>query len=204
VSQATRQFVTSSEGNLDKSFTAWANTRNAPGARLVAFESWLYGEMAKRLVWPTETAARERMIGQCRAFIVEAVGDMQRHGFLFADRELAALLREKLDQIARLQKLGKVDSLYPYFRACWSGWVRREADSLRDRAMSAGSHVNQITQRVLALGRPAATSMAEIVGESIREQAAAARRQARQDEAEAACQPNFLFTEPELSGRKRR
>lgn len=185
--------------------TEWMNQQRAPGVRLVAFERWLFALLGTQLVWPADSYARERMIGQCRAFVVEAVGDLERHGFLFNDRQLASMLREKIDQIARLQKLGKVENLYPYFRACWSGWVRSEADRLRERAMCAGSHVNQVTQRLLVLGKGRAEQpIVGVVAESLREQAAAARRKARQEAAEDACQPNFLFTPPESGTKKRR
>lgn len=156
-------------------FQIWSNVRNVPGERLAAFESWLWEEMVNRLVWPREEATRARMIGQCRTFILSAVADMDRHGFLFQPRPLAALLREKLDQIGTLQRQGKVQNLYPYFRACWQGWVRREADDLRDQAMSAGSHVTQIMAS-LQRPAPAGPSMPDVVAQSLREQAAAARR----------------------------
>jgi hypothetical protein len=158
-------------------FAAWSNARIVPGARLAAFESWLFAEMHARLEWPVDAAARAKMIGQCRAFVMKAVADMDRHGFLFQPKELAALLREKLDQIGRLQRAGTVEDIYPYFRACWQGWVRREAESLRDRSMAAGSHMQQIMNRVLIPGKaPTPTSMPELVAQSLREQAAAARR----------------------------
>lgn len=155
-------------------FALWSNTRTVPGARLVAFESWLFEEMSTRLVWPRDSAERAKMIGQCRTFTMEAIADLDRHGFLFQPKELAKLLREKLDQIGTLQRQGKVENLYPYFRACWQGWVRREADALRDRAMSIGCHV---TQHLRAIGSgPTPTSMPELVAQSLREQAAEARR----------------------------
>jgi hypothetical protein len=176
VSEASRDLLSGGKKS-EGSFAIWANERTVPGARLVAFESWLYAEMSQRLIWPKEAALRAKMIGQCRAFTMEAVADLERHGFLFQPRDLAALLREKLDAIGKLQEAGKIESLYPYFRTCWRGWVRREAENLRDRSMACGSHIQQIMQRVLVPGRAsAAASMPEIVSQSLREQAAAARR----------------------------
>ncbi len=161
-------------------FEVWSNQRTVPGERLVAFESWLWEEMTTRLEWPRDLAARAKVIGQCRTFTMEAVADLERHGFLFQPKQLAALLREKLDQIGVMQRQGKVENLYPYFRACWHGWVRRESDQLRDRAMLVGSHVSQL----MASLQPSGPSMPEIVAQSLREQAAAARRKRAGEDAD--------------------
>lgn len=165
-------------------FEVWSNERSVPGARLAAFESWLFEEMSTRLTWPRNAVARAKMIGQCRTFVVAAVSDLGQHGYLFKPKQLAALLREKLDQIGELQRQGKVENLYPYFRACWDGWVRRNAEELRDQAMSAQVHIGQIMTAVFNR-KPAAPSLPEIVAQSLREQAAEARRKTRQPKAKA-------------------
>ena len=149
---------------------------SAPAERLVAFERWLYREMAQRLEWPEDRAAREKQIGQCRSFVMGAVGDLERHGFLFQPRELAILIREKLDAIGRLQKAGKVENLYPYFRAVWQTWVRCEADQLRERAKLCGAHIDSVMANMLRGVILPPVSIPEIVSQSLREQAAAVRR----------------------------
>lgn len=154
-------------------YTIWSNARTVPAARLVAFESWLLEQLRSRLLWPTDPAAAAKQAGQCRAFVLDAVADLGEHGFLFQPRELAALLIEKLDQIARMQKAGNVRELYPYFRAAWRSWVRCSADDLRDKAMLCGSHVQAITERALRSTAAApAPSLCELAAQVRRERKA--------------------------------
>ena len=155
-------------------YTQWANERNVPAARLVAFESWLLEQLRSRLLWPTDPAAAARQAGQCRAFVMDAVADLGEHGYLFRPRELAALLTEKIEQIARMQRAGNVRELYPYFRAAWRSWVRCSADDLRDKAMLCGSHVGQITAQILrGPAAPAPQSLCGLAAQLRRERKAA-------------------------------
>lgn len=153
-------------------YDQWANERGVPAARLVAFESWLLAQMQARLVWPADKAAALRQAGQCRTFVLDAVAELGAHGYLFRPKELAALLTEKLDQIARLQKAGNVRDLYPYFRSTWRTWVRCSAEELRDRALLCGSHVRQITDRALrSSAAPLPPSLCELTAQVRRERA---------------------------------
>jgi hypothetical protein len=95
--------------------------------------------------------AADRQIGQCRAFVLQAVGDLGRHGFLKSP-DLRSMIQEKLDNLATRQKAGEIDDLWPYFRATWTNWVRTESDALRDRSMVLGAHLTQRVEQALRLG----------------------------------------------------
>jgi hypothetical protein len=161
-------------------YDLWSNERLGDGERLAAFESWLWHELQTRLKWPRDEAAAAKQIGQCRAFVLQAVGDLGRHGFLFRSPDLRSMICEKLDDLAARQLAGEITDLWPYFRATWTRWVRLESDTLKDRAMSVGVHITQAQERALRLGTPSTLSMPQLVEQSLREQAAAARRKQRQ------------------------
>lgn len=140
-------------------FTTWSNARTAPAARLAAFETWALQQLRERLVWPADPAAAARQAGQCRAFVMEAVADMGEHGFLFQPRELARLIVDKIDAVARQQRAGQVREIYPYFRTAWRTWVRGETETLRDKAHSVGAHVQDLTARLLRSPLPDGRAM---------------------------------------------
>lgn len=160
-------------------FTTWSNARTAPAARLAAFETWALQQLRERLVWPADPAAAAKQAGQCRAFVLEAVADMGEHGFLFQPRELAKLIVDKIDAVAKQQRAGQVRDLYPYFRASWRTWVRGETETLRDKAHSVGAHVQDLTAKLLrSPGAVSPRSVCDLAAELRRErkaQRAAAR-----------------------------
>ena len=75
-------------------FETWSNDRYGSGERLLAFETWVAQEMATRLRWPADRSKMQRQVGQCRAFVLQAVADMGTHGFLFQPKELASMILE--------------------------------------------------------------------------------------------------------------
>lgn len=125
--------------------------RPPPGDRLVNFERWLYAQLAQRLEWPADAAARERQIGQCRALVVQAVADLAMRGFLFRPKPLAALLVEQIEAVAEAQRAGRVRNLYPYFRSIWQRWVGLRAEELRESSMRLGTHIAALEPGVLTL-----------------------------------------------------
>lgn len=148
-------------------YERWADERTAPAERVVAFERWVYARLAEVLRWPEGEALRARQIGQARGWVLQMVDDLHRHGFLFRPRELLDEIEHTLARVRTRQDAGLVDDLYAYLRACWQGYVRREADRLRDIAMSTGAHVSQVMGRVLqhTAGAPDRRSVVELVGE---------------------------------------
>lgn len=116
--------------------------------RLIKFEQWVASELSKTLSWPDETARRQKLLGQAKAFIMEAVADMGRRGFLFKPAALAAMIRDTLRDIRRRQDLGHIHDLYPYLRQTWTSYVGARAEELRQDSMSAGTHVAQLIAKL--------------------------------------------------------
>ena len=116
----------------------WSDERAVPAERLVAFERWLAAKMGEILIWPRDQVAAQKQIGQCRSFVMHAVADLGRHGYLFRPRELAAYLLDELERIATYQRKGTVSDFHAYFRECWRGWVGRNAEELRAVAERKG------------------------------------------------------------------
>jgi hypothetical protein len=140
---------------------------------VVAFERWVYARLAETLRWPGDEAAQGRQIGQARGWVLQMVDDLARHGFLFRPRELRDEIETTLARVRARQEAGLVEDVYIYLRSCWCGYVRREADRLRDMALSTGSHVSQVVTGAVALGtrggRP--QSMVELLAEVRQERA---------------------------------
>jgi hypothetical protein len=153
--------------------------------RLIKFEQWVASELSKTLIWPEDTARRQKLLGQAKAFIMEAVAEMGRRGFLFNGPKLAAMIRETLVTIRRRQDLGHVHDLYPYLRQTWTTYVGARAEELRQDSMSAGTHVAQLmaklAPRELTIPELAAQQSREHA--SLREAKAAARKRTGNDSA---------------------
>src|SRR5262245_56587137 len=107
---------------MSPTYRAWSNEKTPPAERLVAFEEWLAGLLATKLVWPQDNAAKQRQIGQCRSLIMVAVADLGKHGYLFRPRELAAHMVAELDRLAVYQRQSKVRDLYRYLDTAWTNW----------------------------------------------------------------------------------
>jgi hypothetical protein len=151
--------------------------------RLIKFEQWVASELSKTLIWPDETSRRQKLLGQAKAFIMEAVADMGRRGFLFDAPKLAAMIRETLRTIRRRQDLGHVHDLYPYLRQTWTTYVGARAEELRQDSMSAGKHVAQLMAKL----QPREISIPELAAReasekaTLREAKAAARKRSSND-----------------------
>lgn len=152
-------------------YELWASARTAPAARIVAFEAWVYSRLAETLRWPGDEAAVARQVGQARGWVLQMVDDLARHGFLFRPADLRAEIEGTLARVRARQDAGLVDDVYIYLRSCWRGYVRKEADRLRDVALSTGTHVSQVVTRAVAMGTRAsggsapAQSMVELLAE---------------------------------------
>lgn len=164
------------------SFEIWSSSRFGNGERLLAFEEWVAVELSKRLQWPSDPARMKRQVGQCRAFVLQAVADMGKRGFLFDPKPLAAMIVEVLDDLGKRQARGEIKDLFPYFKITWQSYVGSKAEELKQRALSMGSHISQASSKIDSM-----TSLVERdIVERIRDQKAAARkRQRRCDQATA-------------------
>lgn len=151
--------------------------------RLIKFEQWVASELSKTLIWPGETQRREKLLGQAKAFIMDAVADMGRRGFLFDGPKLAAMIRDTLRDIRRRQDLGHIHDLYPYLRQTWTTYVGARAEELRQDSMSAGTHVAQLMAKL----QPRQISIPELAAReasekaTLREAKAAARKRGGSD-----------------------
>ncbi len=150
----------------------WMDTTRAPAERLVKFERWLRALLAKRLVWPTDPRKSEKQVNQCSQFVLAFVRDLERRGWLFDGKLLARIITEKIDAIARYQKAGEIDDLWPYFKRAMETYAGTAAEELRAQAMSAGCHISQIISGLKTLPEIEAARHKE----TLREQMAQQRR----------------------------
>lgn len=164
----------------------WMDPIRKPLDRLVRFEIWLYRELFNRLQWPEIVRSRsdfdrqEKMIFQCRVFVLKFVHDLKICGWLIDGQELADLITDQLDAIRAAQVKGRVRDLYPYFRRCFTKYCHANAEKLKEQAMSLGQTIDQVMERI---GAP--KSMPEIVSEYRQESLHKQRRMLSQRKARA-------------------
>ena len=167
-----------------------------PAARLIKFDAWVRGELARRIDWSWAGAQRERRIEQCRLCLEQLVLDLWRRGWLLDGKKLARHIEALLDAVARQQKQGKVGDFWAYFQASVNRYVGANAEELREEAMRAGTHVSQLLNVLGMRTTPAATPLPELIAQragevaqakeqTLREKQAAARRLAKADQAQA-------------------
>lgn len=167
-----------------------------PAERLIKFDSWVRGELARRIDWAWAGAQRERRIEQCRLCLEKLVLDLWRRGWLLDGKKLARHIEAVLDSVARQQKAGKVADFWAYFQASVTRYVGVNAEELREEAMRAGTHVSQLLNvlgvRAAATG-PAlpeliaqrAVEVAQAKVETLREKIAKARKRPSADDGQA-------------------
>lgn len=115
-----------------------------PAERLIKFDGWVRGELARRIDWTWAGAQRERRIEQCRLCLEKLVLDLWRRGWMLDGKKLARHIEAVLDAVARQQKAGKVQDFWAYFQASVNRYVGANAEELREEAMRAGTHVSQL------------------------------------------------------------
>jgi len=161
----------------------WFDTSLPPAGRLLSFEAWLTERMATLLHWPGRSKRQDREIQQCKAFVRLALRDLHNHGYLFDGPPLAKIIEDKLAEIAKLQRLGKITNLYPYFRHIWSNYVGPRAEELKAESMSLGCHINHLDKKIRAMETIPALE-AQRHKETLREQMAKLRKSAKRAAAE--------------------
>lgn len=110
-----------------------------PAERLLKWDRWLVGLLAKLLQWPTEAGARERLIRQCAAEITTLARQLRGRGWLLDGRELAKHVQGLLEPIAKAQQAGKVGDFWPYFRAAVGRYVGNHSDEIAALGRRTGS-----------------------------------------------------------------
>lgn len=169
-------------------FEIWMDTTRVPAERLHKFDQWLTQQLATRLTWPRDSVRQAKEIQQGKQFVLLFVRHLERNGFLFDAKPLAALITTKLDEIGEMQRRGNVTNLWPYLRAIFSSYCGAKAEELRAESMQLGCHVSQILAHAPKSIPELETQRHE---ETLREQLAKQRRAARKAVADSA-QGRFL------------
>jgi hypothetical protein len=122
-----------------------------PEERLPAFDRWVRHQLAARIdwTWAGDEAAKLKRIEQARAYLERIVLGLWRRGWMLDGRRLADHLTCCLNAIGHYQRSGKVRDFWPYFQTSVDRYVGLNADSIKEEAMSAGSHISQITTALL-------------------------------------------------------
>ena len=169
----------------------WLRERGGidPEERRESFNRWVKATLAKTLVWPTDKAKREKLIGQCAAEITVMVRQLRGRGWLLDGAALAEEVKACIQPIAAYQKAGKIEELFPYFRSSVRRYVGAHAEDIQALARRTGSDEGaQSMSSVLAglgldrLTKPKPVSMTELVTDHAAETAAlkAARKPKKQ------------------------
>lgn len=170
----------------------WETMGQTPEKRLLAFDAWVRRELATRIDWTWAGAQKERRIEQCRVQLEQLVLELWRRGWMLDGRRLAGHLQAVMDAVGKYQREGKVLDFWAYFRAAVSRYVGANAEELKQEAIRAGVHANQVLA-ALGVKRPAAgPSLPELVAsradEITKAKAATLREKlARERAQQAAC-----------------
>jgi len=143
---------------------AWFDRGNPPEVRLLRFDAWARGELAKRLDWAWAGEAKERRIEQCRIQLHTVCKHLFRRGWNLDGERLAARIEALLDSVAKYQRGGKVLDFWSYYKAAVDRYVGANAEELREEAMQCGAHVSQLFASIKAKV-PAGPSMPELVAQ---------------------------------------
>lgn len=172
----------------DADALAWFNRQRSPEVRLLAFDAWTRGELAKRLDWEWAGAAREKRIEQCRLQLHTVCKQLFKRGWMLDGGRLARRIEELLDAVAKYQRTGKVLDFWSYYKAAVDRYVGANAEELREEALSAGLHVGQVFAQ-LTRQLPAGASIPELVAqredETLREKLARQRAKQARDKGDA-------------------
>lgn len=109
-----------------------------PAERLLSWDRWLVGLLAKTLEWPSDEAARARLMRQCAAEITVLARQLRGRGWLLDGKALAAHVQAVLKPVAMAQKAGKVADFWPYFKASVGRYVDSHAEEIQAYARRTG------------------------------------------------------------------
>lgn len=156
-----------------------------PEERLARFDAWARAELATRLDWAWAGSGRDRRIEQCRVYLERIVLDLWRRGWMLDGARLARHITSCLDAVAAQQKAGKVANFWAYYQASVDRYVGANAEEIREEALRAGTHIQQLVG-TLCRPAPKAPSLPELLAlrrneteqskQSLRTKAAAARQ----------------------------
>ncbi len=152
----------------DSAARAWMASGVSDAARLLRFDGWVRLELAARIDWAWAGEQKARRIEQCRIELEGLVVAFQRRGWLLDGRRLARHITDALDDVGAAQKAGRVRDFWPFFRSAIHRYAGLNAEEIQAEAMSAGTHVGQIFER-LQKQAGKAQAMPELVAQRQRE-----------------------------------
>lgn len=176
---------------LTEADNRWLRERGGvdPAERLERWDRWVKAALLKALVWPKDSAKRERLLGQCAAELTVMVRQLRGRGWLLDGDALAGHVRAAIEPVGKAQQQGKVGDFWPYFKAAVARYVGAHAEEIQTHARrTGGDEGTQTIGAVLAgvVGRLRGPSMTELLAQrdaevaqakTLREQVAAKRRE---------------------------
>lgn len=143
-----------------------------PEERRESWRRWLRKELETRLQWPSDEAAKARLIGQSMAELTTLARQLRGRGWLLDGKALAVHVRELLEPVGKAQRAGKVGDFWPYFRAAVRTYVGAHAEEIQAHARRTAADVGttSFADALAGLGigkgsAPRGPSMTEIVAD---------------------------------------
>lgn len=164
----------------DKADDLWLRERAGidPEERRASWRRWLRKELETALQWPSDPAAKAKLIGQCAAEITVLARQLRGRGWLLDGAALAHHVRALLVPIGKAQRAGKVRDFWPYFSEAVSRYVGANAEEIQAHARRTGADEGAQTMAgalaSLGIGKAAERqpSMTEILDAKAADQAA--------------------------------
>lgn len=165
---------------LAKEAGDWQQLGESPEMRKVRFDSWLRGQLDKRLVWPSDQAKAAKLRGQIEAMVETMLTHFYGRGWLLDGKRLAAHVEAVLDEIGAAQRAGRVRELYPFARKVLTTYTGAHAEEIQREAQIEAGRAT-VFDRALGLARaklrqPGIVEVAALTkSERVRERIAKAR-----------------------------
>lgn len=136
-----------------------------PAERLRSWDRWLRGKLLASLKWPSDEAARERLLGQCASEMTTLAKQLRGRGWLLDGKSLAVHVAAILEPVGKAQREGKVGDFWPYFRAAVGRYVGANAEEIQRQARRGGADEGTQTIGAVLAGvvGPRADSMVELL-----------------------------------------
>lgn len=180
----------------DQADDLWLRERAGvdPEERRRSWRRWLRKELEKTLQWPSQAAARDRLIGQCIAELTTLARQLRGRGWLLDGAALAGHVRELLAPVAKAQRAGKVGDFWPYFRVAVRRYVETHADEIAAQARRSGADeaIQTMAGALAALGLGKAPQKAPSLTELVTDRAAEIAAQKASNQAADAVQQRLF------------